>query len=45
VKSILAKNLDALPVEDPTEPSGQKVFRFQRQGRDYDPAVSLSSLN
>ena len=45
VKSILAKDLDELPVEDPTEPSGQKVFRFQRQGRDYDPAVSLSSLN
>lgn len=45
VKSILTKKLDGLAIGDPTEPSGQKVFRFQRQGRDFDPAVVLNFLN
>jgi transposase len=45
VSRILSKKLDELPAEDPTEPSGQKVFRFQRQGRDYEPALSLVPLN
>lgn len=37
VKKILENKLDALPLADATQPSGQKVFRFQRQGRDFDP--------
>jgi transposase len=45
VKNILAKKLDALPISDSTEPSGQKVFRFQRQGVDFDPAFVLNSHN
>lgn len=45
VKEILQKNMDMLPLEEPTEPSGQRVFRFQRQGRDYDPQVALASQN
>jgi hypothetical protein len=45
VKSILTKKLDSLAIGDPTEPSGQKVFRFQRQGRDFDPAAVLNFLN
>lgn len=45
VKEILKKNMDMLPAEDPTEPSGQTVFRFQRQGRDYEPEIFLASQN
>jgi transposase len=37
VKSILENKLDTLPIDDATQPSGQRVFRFQRQGRDFDP--------
>jgi len=43
VKAILVKKLDALPANDPTEPSGQKVFRFSRRGRDFDPAYLINS--
>ena len=45
VKDILVKNLDALPADDPTEPSGQKVFRFQRRGKEFDPAYVIHSRN
>jgi hypothetical protein len=45
VKLILKNNMDMLPAEDPTEPSGQRVFRFQRQGRDYEPDILLASQN
>jgi len=45
VKSILENKLDALPLEDATQPSGQRVFRFQRQGRDFDPLTLPHSQN
>jgi len=45
VKEILEKNLDRLPADDPIEPSGQRVFRFQRQGQDFDPEVLRVSQN
>jgi len=45
VKDILLKKLDQLPSEDPTEPSGQKVFRFQRRGKEFDPAYFTESRN
>lgn len=45
VKNILRKKLDALPEEDPTEPSGQRAFHFQRQGAEFDPASGLNSQN
>jgi transposase len=45
VKAILARGLEQLPPEDATEPSGQKVFRFQRHGEDFDCSSSSSMLN
>jgi transposase len=45
VKEILTKGLDLLPAAEPIEASGQRVFRFQRQGRDYDPEAFLASRN
>jgi transposase len=45
VKSILENRLDGLPLDDATQPSGQRVFRFQRQGRDFDPLTPPHSQN
>jgi hypothetical protein len=45
VKSILVKKLDELPSSQPTEPSGQHVFRFQRRGEEFDPGVFIESRN
>jgi transposase len=45
VKMILEKNLDSLPLQEATQPSGQKLFRFQRQARDFDPLSLPHSQN
>lgn len=45
VKSILVKNLDALAPCEPVEPSGQRIFRFQRQASEFDPAILCDSRN
>lgn len=45
VKAILARGLERLPCEDATEPSGQKVFRFQRRGEEFDCSPPPSMLN
>ncbi len=45
VKEILEKNLDRLPADEPTDALGQRVFRFQRQGQEFDPEVLRASRN
>ena len=35
VKAILSRGLEQLPTDEATEPSGQKVFRFQRRSEDF----------
>jgi hypothetical protein len=43
VKEILAKNLEA--GQDTDAGCGQKSFRFQRRGTDFDPAYFTHSCN
>jgi transposase len=45
VKSILVKNLDMLACVQPVDSSGQRVFRFQRHPKEFDPVIYSDSRN
>lgn len=42
VKEILKKGLDRLPLSQPAEPTGQLLFRFQRENGYFDPTRYLN---
>jgi hypothetical protein len=39
VKSILVKNLDSLDIDEPIEPSGQRMFAFAREYGYFNPGM------
>jgi hypothetical protein len=45
VKDILTHNLDQLPQGVPVDERGQRVFRFSRPGRYFDPEIPIETTN
>jgi hypothetical protein len=45
VKDILARNLDQLPPGLPVDECGQRVFRFSRPGKYFDPETPIETKN
>jgi hypothetical protein len=45
VKDILTRNLDQLPPGCPVAERGQRVFRFSRAGKYFDPQMSIETTN